>query len=295
MRKKIILALTALVLSLPSFAQWVDNGNKLTTTDNVGIGYTNPIYKLDIQENKESGILYRHLTTAGMPNAGSRTWTLQLGRNFDYPNRTIQFGMISQGFGTSPSFYVETPNRHGNLATFLTTNEINDANEHNWSIKLGREFDFPNRSLEFGMVSDAYGTNPAFYVAPKGVEVFRITENGKVGIGTKDFTGNHKLRVEGSIGSREVVVEASGWSDFVFANNYQLRSLDKVEEFIIKNNHLPEIPSEKEVFEKGINLGEMDAKLLQKIEELTLYVIELNKQNQTQQKEIEELKNKIQE
>jgi len=94
--------------------------------------------------------------------------------------------------------------------------------------------------------------------------------------------GSHKLAVEGSIGAREIKVEANGWSDFVFENTYQLPSLKEVENHIQQKGHLKDIPSAKEVKENGIFLGEMDAKLLQKIEELTLYTIQ-------QQKEIEEL------
>lgn len=120
-----------------------------------------------------------------------------------------------------------------------------------------------------------------------------INSYGKVAIGTSDFSGNHKLRVEGSIGAREIKVEASGWSDFVFENGYKLRTLEEVEEHIAEKGHLPEIPSEVEVAEYGINLGEMDAKLLQKIEELTLYLIEQNKENQEQRKLIEELQKEV--
>ncbi|GAF06003.1 hypothetical protein [Saccharicrinis fermentans] len=121
-----------------------------------------------------------------------------------------------------------------------------------------------------------------------------IKRNGQVGIGTElDNLGNHKLAVEGSIGAREIKVESSGWSDFVFNNDYELKSLEETEQFILKNNHLPDIPNEKEVEEEGINLGQMDAKLLQKIEELTLYLIEQNKLNNAQQKKIEQLEMKI--
>lgn len=67
------------------------------------------------------------------------------------------------------------------------------------------------------------------------------------------------------------------WKDCVFQNNYNLMSLKQIEAFINRHKHLPGIPSEKEVLEKGINVGEMNALLLQKIEELTLYVIELEK------------------
>lgn len=120
----------------------------------------------------------------------------------------------------------------------------------------------------------------------------RIAANGNVGIGTLS-TGSHKLAVEGSIGARKVKVEVSSWSDFVFENSYELKSLEEVEKYILKNRHLPEIPRAKEVKRDGIDLGEMDSKLLQKIEELTLYLIQQNKQNQAQQAEIEQLKKEL--
>lgn len=88
-------------------------------------------------------------------------------------------------------------------------------------------------------------------------------------------TGN--LGLKGKLTCNEVEVKVGGWSDFVFDNDYKLKDLEEVESYIEENNHLPDIPSEKEVIERGINLGNMDAKLLQKIEELTLYVIEQNK------------------
>jgi hypothetical protein len=99
--------------------------------------------------------------------------------------------------------------------------------------------------------------------------------------------GSHKLAVNGSILSTSVVVKlVSAWPDFVFSNSYNLRSLSELEKFIKNKGHLPDVPSAEEVEESGINLGEMDAKLLRKIEELTLYVIEQNKK-------IENLENKV--
>ena len=115
-----------------------------------------------------------------------------------------------------------------------------------------------------------------------------------VGIGTLT-TGTHKLAVEGSIGAREIIVESSGWSDFVFNENHKLRTLEEVEKYIEEEGHLPEIPSEAEVNKNGINLGEMNAKLLQKIEELTLYMIDVNKRISHLEKENSELKENNQE
>jgi len=125
-----------------------------------------------------------------------------------------------------------------------------------------------------------------------------INTNGNVGIGTIK-PGSWKLAVNGQIRAKEVKVE-TGWSDFVFYDNYNLPTLKEVEKYIKEKGHLKDIPSAKEVEKNGIYLGEMDAKLLQKIEELTLYTIEqekkiksLEKQNSKidkQQRDIEKLK-----
>ncbi|WP_320052040.1 hypothetical protein [uncultured Acetobacteroides sp.] len=104
---------------------------------------------------------------------------------------------------------------------------------------------------------------------------FFMNSNGNVGIGTENPT--NKLDVNGTIRAKEVKVE-SGWADFVFKPDYQLRPLAEVEQFISTNGHLPEIPTTKEVEQNGVSLGEMNAKLLQKVEELTLYVIDLKKE-----------------
>lgn len=77
--------------------------------------------------------------------------------------------------------------------------------------------------------------------------------------------------------AKEVKVDMQGWADFVFKNDYSLLPLEAVQKFIAKNGHLPGIPSEKQVLKEGINLGTMNKHLLQKIEELTLYQIELYK------------------
>jgi hypothetical protein len=112
-----------------------------------------------------------------------------------------------------------------------------------------------------------------------------VGADGKVGIGTETF-GAERLAVNGNIRAREVKVEATGWPDFVFQKDYKIGSLADLARYINKNKHLPGIPSAEDVEKNGIELGEMNKLLLQKIEELTLYMI-------SQQKEIDELKKKV--
>lgn len=100
--------------------------------------------------------------------------------------------------------------------------------------------------------------------------------SNKVGINTP--LPNYELDVNGTIHAKEVKIDNELWPDFVFEPDYALPSIDSVNNFIKKHGHLPSIPSEVQVKKEGVNLGEMNARLLQKVEELTLYVIELNKE-----------------
>ena len=111
-----------------------------------------------------------------------------------------------------------------------------------------------------------------------------VLSDGNVGIGTTNPT--EKLSVNGKIKAKEVKVEATGWPDYVFATGYRPLGPDELEQYISVNKHLPGLPSAKEVEENGVELGKMNKKLLEKIEELTLYMI-------SQQKEIKALKEQI--
>jgi hypothetical protein len=87
--------------------------------------------------------------------------------------------------------------------------------------------------------------------------------------------------------ANKALITPTNWADFVFKKSYSLPTLESVEQFISDNGHLPGIPSEQEVKENGVSLNDMQVKLLQKVEELTLYVIELKKQNERLEKQIQ--------
>jgi len=117
----------------------------------------------------------------------------------------------------------------------------------------------------------SYGNNASFF--------------GWVGIGTT--SPQSELAVNGTITSKKVKVTLTGWSDYVFNDDYHLRPLNEVERYVQQNHHLPEVPSAEEVKKDGLDVGDNQATLLKKIEELTLYVIEQNKRLSEQEKKME--------
>jgi hypothetical protein len=156
--------------------------------------------------------------------------------------------------------------------------------------------------------------NAGFVLAPwseQGVGI-KITKEGKVGIGIAEPTAtlavngdayvadklgigidlkngnpkNYRLAVNGIMGAKDMYIEVdeTPWPDYVFDNNFELMSLSELEAYIAKHKHLPDLPSADEVKQNGLSLAEMNALLVKKIEELTLYVIELNKKLESYEK-----------
>jgi len=165
-----------------------------------------------------------------------------------------------------------------------------------------------SRNMEFHMPNDN-ATDPNADVSTpnsSGITKIKFTDavhksslaifnTGKVTVGTDQYDNdpNYILYVRKGIKAEQVKVESpatNGWADYVFKKDYKLRTLQEVEQHIAEKGHLPNIPSATEVEKNGINLGEMDAKLLEKIEELTLYSIDQNKQIKKLQQDNEMLK-----
>lgn len=231
---------------------------------NVGIGTTNPGYKLDIPN--------------GSVNIGT-------GANIAYrAGSYVSIGNMS--YNNAP--YIA-------FNAFLTTSDIPTSKNlftptYNAGGGLIIKGDAGNSGLHFLQKSYNNGTPP--YDLNSFTEVLTLTTAGNVGIGTTS-TGIHKLAVEGSIGARKVKVNSTGWADFVFAPDYRLPSLQELDEYIKKHRHLPDIPTEAEVKEDGVDLGEMNKKLLQKIEELTLHLIRQDNVIKEQGKRITQLEQSI--
>jgi len=126
------------------------------------------------------------------------------------------------------------------------------------------------------------------------VECLTVGENGAVGIGISTPITNAKLAVNGTIKTKEVNVTttADEWQDKVFEKDYKLLPAQELADFISTNKHLPDIPAASDVEENGVNVGQMQSLLLKKIEELTLYVLELKKENNELNSRINNLEKK---
>ena len=162
-----------------------------------------------------------------------------------------------------------------------------------------------NGNEEFSIIAPENMTMAASKISISGndavdMDAQEITLNGKIGINAANDVEGFSLAVGGGIITDEVLIKDVGaWHDYVFGKNYGLMPLNELKAYISENQHLPDVPSEKEVMENGIELSEMQGILLKKIEELTLYTLkqqemleQLQKQNAMLQNRIEELENK---
>ena len=270
---------------------WDTDGTHIynNNTGNVGIGTLTPLDKLTVEtDNNSYGITHRSIqgnilsTRIGGTTAGFGT--------FSPTDMRIFSGGLSRVFISQATGEVFIGTDNTSVGRKLTVQTLNNSDGISHIGEGGNIL-----STRIGGTSAGIGTfsNTHMRIFCKGrSDIFIAEATGNVGIGYENF-GTYKLAVNGSVRSKEVVVEETGWADYVFDKKYKLPSLDDVEKFIQQNKHLPNIPSAKEVEEKGLHLGDMQKKMMEKIEELTLYVIEANKQLQKTTKEVATLKTEL--
>jgi hypothetical protein len=266
---------------------------KMTVLDNgnVGIGTTTPTQKLDLNGNiNMAGVAGRRLFMGG---AGGSTFGIAYDSN--YPNYGIFYTE------SEPDYVSISPNGNatdgvmniiGNGNVGIGTK--NPSNDQGWNRVLdvagsGHSkilVTADNSTFKTGIFTHTswhggggfIGTesnNTLFLIAGYDPKVTILT-NGNVGVGTK--SPDQKLTVKGKIHAEEVKIDLSiPVPDYVFASDYKLKTLKEVEDYVNKNNHLPEIPSAKEIEINGLMLAEMNMSLLKKVEELTLYSIDQKK------------------
>lgn len=160
-----------------------------------------------------------------------------------------------------------------------------DASEYHW---VGSELGTEPDSLFLAYIRDGATNNASRIEYQPDIYYWKdVVVNGTVGIGpgAAGACSTCQLSVKGKVQAESVVVSTS-WADYVFDQGYELKPLVEVAEFIETHGHLPGIPSEQEIQNEGLDLGQMQAKMMSKIEELTLYMIELKHENDRLKEEL---------
>jgi len=238
---------------------------RLTSAGNLGIGTTSPDGALSLG----SSVINRKLLIYDDGNGAS---------GFGQGNSEFRIFGISSGTNHI-SFGKYT------LSSDLFAEQMRITNSGN--VGIGTTTPLNILDVNGGLAVGTYaGTNTA---PANGLIV-----SGNTGIGTTTIPSGYLLAVNGNAIATSVTVQAySSWPDYVFKPKYHLPSLTDIKTYIDLNHHLPEIPSEKEVKKDGLNLGEMNKLLVKKVEELTLYLIEKDKEIKEEQTKNTALENKL--
>lgn len=262
-------------------------GSQSTYNNAVSIGY----------KNVSSGV---SSVAIGMYAKVQSNHGLVIGKGYSETSPLLNtMSGIMFGFGSSkPTMFITSSNgetKTGRIAIGNTTTPqaklhvLADSNE-NADLLLQSSGSGKTAAIMFQDSNNKISVNSSGNMT-MNANSFSLT-GGNVGIGCA-ANGGYALSVDGGLLSTKVSIkEIEEWPDYVFSEEHELMSLDELEQYIENNSHLPSVPSKAEVLENGIDVAEMNAVLLEKIEELTLYVIELKKQIEQQQNEINELKAK---
>ncbi len=277
-------ALTIVPSSAPNGTTFSNPAFTLLRTGNLGIGTSTPKSYSNIRYLSLDGVggsavtFYRNGTENGEihnSNGGGLTYTNSYGHYFTGSNvgiGTTTPNTLLEVKGGATGRQLQLTGTNGGIGMLFV--DAANAGFYNWQIAS-------QYYVADGLtIVPSSSPNSTTFSQP----VVTILRTGNFGIGTTNPT--EKLTVNGTIKAKEVSVVPSGWSDYVFDKEYQLRSLFSLEQFIQQNKHLPDVPSAEEVEKKGIKVGDTQALLLKKIEELTLYIIEQNKESQQQKEKI---------
>jgi len=286
------------------------------STGEVGIGTSTPVAPLEVHAAFGT-------SSMAITSASGATSALYMGANSSHTTGGIAYvnnGTHRMDFTTNSAVRASIDNA-GNMGIgtnapgnrlHVSTNVANDGiriQQTNLGASTLGLFSSGASGRDWSLYSTGVGNgwgagNFLLYDNTSGnVRFFIQGSTGKVLIGDPgtinlNTTNTYKLYVDDGILTEKVrvaIASTAYWADYVFADDYKLPSLGEVEQFVKQNKHLPEVPSAEDVVCSGIDMAQMDATLLKKIEELTLYMIDQNKKIEAQQQEIEQLKKQVSE
>jgi hypothetical protein len=296
--EKLIIILVIVVPTI-SFAQW-SGSTDMTTPSKVGVGVSGvPLTRLQIVDSDAGGPGNTTTPSRGVSIGGTGTsGLLNIGVDATV---TPFYSWLQSRNKSSAAYYNLAINPWGGNVGVGTS-----APESKLHVKSNGSNDFTLESSGTGtrynrLIFKDGSMNAYVWLAPETStlaigngsheHISMRLDNNRVGIGTRN--PDAKLTVLGDIHANEVRVDLNMPApDYVFENDYDLSSLEEVEEYISQYKHLPEVPSAEEIQEEGINVGEMNMILLRKVEELTLYLIETQKKNEALEERLKALEKK---
>lgn len=246
--------------------------------------YENNVYMGQIAGNETSGNLFISAKSEAVNGPSPKNLLLQTSTDFQQKMGYVGINSLS------PSAFLEVQKTgYQNTVAIIGDSKFGIGADNNTYIEGGVETgagalylndDNPTRVFIAGGGGDVF-------IAGGGGDVMITDTASHVCIGTSDKT--HKLNVNGTVRSKELIIE-SNWADYVFRNDYKLKPLEEVDAFIQQYKHLPTVPSALEVQSNGLKVSEASTKMMEKIEELTLYIIEQNNRLKKLEATIEILK-----
>lgn len=294
---------------------YTDNGSDfeermvIQSDGNVGIGTTSPTSSLHILSSDSRGMKFSRSGAHDFGyEIGGTTFGLYDYTDGEYRWRTGNGHVILNESGGNVGIGTNTPGskleiENGNFWLDSNTNVYSVLDRPSSNRRGSLVFTTGGNSTEhlpttginwsLGMVdSDEGGDGSEFFIGTTtyvSSAKLWLEADGKVGIGTTNPA--EKLSVDGTVLAKKVRVSIIGddWPDYVFSPKYKLKTLTELEAYIQANQHLPEVPSAKEIEQKGQDLGDIQTTLLKKVEELTLYLIEQNKRNNEQEERLKKL------
>ncbi|TKG91625.1 hypothetical protein EYV94_21615 [Puteibacter caeruleilacunae] len=320
MKRTTLMTLALMLMSVMTFAQYNENGD-FSVSGNLGVGIEEPGYGLEVNKatvrfsnfypvfrwrwGGSTDRNWKKIAEISMPDLTWRCASMEVIIFDPYSNygnsvdgHTYKFHLSAQrsrdvnnnldhGLVSGPvSDYVR-------LVKVVTGQyEVHVRQVDNWRYMevTARQTGGAEAFTYVENPVDATSTGEVYMPQPIHSDYFCNGKfSGNVGIKTNP-SSEYVLSANGTIRAREIKVDATDWADFVFDENYQLMPIEEVAQFIEENGHLPEIPDAKTVKKQGVSVGDMNTKLLQKIEELTLYMIEQKRTNDAQAEELKALK-----